>query len=439
MVNLSFDTYYTDEYYTLWYYTIWYNQKYQTLKQNASFNNTNVAVKLKFNFALEGEFLSFSILKLKPNLMKLLYTLFISFLGFASIAQQTTESWMYDGQMREYIQYVPPIYDGSTPVPVVFAFHGLGDSMENMYGIGMNFVADTANFIVIVPQALTDAVAGTAWNSLAGIAGVYFPNETIDDVGFVMAMIDTLADHYNIDFSRIYATGFSMGGFFTNRLACEHPEVFAAVASVAGTIGGGLDCYPSLPIRIAHFHGTADQTVGYNNNLFGMTVPQWFAHWQDVNACMGEVTEDPLPNPMNDNFTIDYLRKGDCAAETEVVLYRVNGAGHIWLTPANDLFYTTEIWRFFLGVQPQFATGVFEYEAGLLNVFPNPVSDQLNISIPDGFVPNSIRVVDHTGRTVFADSFVAGSALQLQNLASGLYVVLVDGADRSLQARIIKN
>jgi polyhydroxybutyrate depolymerase len=370
--------------------------------------------------------------------MKILYTLLISGFALAINAQQTTESWIYDGETREYIQYVPTIYDGSEPVPVVFVFHGLGDTMEGMYAIGMDDVADTANFIVIVPQALPDALAGTAWNSLAGIAGVYFPNEDVDDVGFVMAMIDSLGANYNIDMSRIYATGFSMGGFFTNRLACERPEVFAAVASVAGTVGGGLDCNPSQPLRIAHFHGTSDPTVGYNDNLFGSSVPEWLQIWQDANGCVGDLEEYPLANPANDNFTIDYFRTDNCDENSEVVLYRVNGAGHVWLTPANDLFYTTEIWRFFLDVQPGSAVGVAENGIIDVGVYPNPAMDQLWIELPENFIADNVQFYDNVGRLASSQPFQNGMPLNISKLSAGFYVVVANGAQTSVKARFLK-
>jgi polyhydroxybutyrate depolymerase len=370
--------------------------------------------------------------------MKLLYTLLISCFAFVINAQQTTESWTYDGEIREYIQYVPAIYDGSVPVPVVFVFHGLGDSMEGMYVAGMNYVADTANFIVIVPQALVDPLAGTAWNSLAGIAGIYFPNQEVDDVGFVMAMIDSLGVNFNIDMSRIYATGFSMGGFFTNRLACERPEVFAAVASVAGTVGGGLDCNPSQPLRIAHFHGTADQTVGYANNLFGSSVPEWLEIWQDANGCSGDLEEYPLANPANDNITIDYFRNGNCDGNSEVVHYRANGAGHVWLTPANDLFYTTEIWRFFLGVQPGSAVGMSENGMMDVGVYPNPAMKQLWLELPENFIPDNVQFYDNVGRLASSQPYQNGMPLNITNLSAGFYVVVANGAQGSVKARFLK-
>jgi len=115
--------------------------------------------------------------------MKLfLITIFIS-LTVISFSQ-TSKTISHGGLTREYIEYVPSVYDGSTAVPVLFCLHGLGDNMTNFSGIGMHNVADTANIIVITPQALMASVygseVGTAWKcrtgiALAGLHDVEFP------------------------------------------------------------------------------------------------------------------------------------------------------------------------------------------------------------------------------------------------------------------------
>lgn len=372
--------------------------------------------------------------------MNKIYTAIILFLSLSTMAQQTTESWMFDGEMREYIQYTPPISMGSENVPLVFCFHGLGDTMGNFYNIGMDLVADTANFIVVFPQALTDDLLGqTAWNSGAGFGG-FSLNEDVDDVGFVMAMIDTLSANYNIDTTRIYATGFSMGGFMTNRLACEKPEVFEAMASVAGTIGEEITCQPSIPIRIAHFHGTADNTVGYETNNFGSSVPEWFTFWQSADECIGAALGGPLPDVADDGYTIDYARNGECEGGAEVVLYTVNGLAHEWLTPANDIFYTTEIWRFFLGVQPTLATGLAENRQQPLRVFPNPTAGSVTLELPEQLNAGiQVEFIDLAGRASVIPVQWQGQRAQLDlaGFSAGTYAVRVISNDRIYTSRLI--
>ena len=58
----------------------------------------------------------------------------------------------------------------------------------------------------------------------------------VDDVGFIEALIDELANSYAINLDRVYATGMSNGGFMSFLLACQLSEKIAAVASVTGSM-----------------------------------------------------------------------------------------------------------------------------------------------------------------------------------------------------------
>lgn len=69
-------------------------------------------------------------------------------------------------------------------------------------------------------------------------------------------------DRFAIDETRIYITGYSMGGFGTFRTAEEYPELFAAIAPVSG--GGDPQKAERLKeIPIWAFHGDADDCVPY--------------------------------------------------------------------------------------------------------------------------------------------------------------------------------
>ncbi|MCF8258824.1 MAG: T9SS type A sorting domain-containing protein [Flavobacteriales bacterium] len=359
--------------------------------------------------------------------------------ALATTAQQTTESWENQGTIRQYIQYVPGSYNASNAVPLVIALHGMGDNMTNFSGIGMQLVADTANFIVVYPQALKafnpqlvpffgpDSI--TAWNSGAGAMGLTLSPD-VSDVEFINALIDTLSVQFNIDQSRIYATGFSMGAFMTNRLACELPRI-AAIASVAGTVGGLLDCQPGRSVPACHFHGTADTQVGYGtpdgaaNNLMGLNVSDWITFWTGNNAC-GEVTlSGALPDMANDGYTVDYLEYAGCADNSRVVHYKVYGAEHVWLGPNEDIFYTREIWRFFLGLSP-LSVGM-EEQATLpdLSLYPNPANDLIFLS--GGLAQaGMVSIVGADGRILLqtaASQAVHG--IDISGLATGAYLLQV--------------
>jgi polyhydroxybutyrate depolymerase len=118
----------------------------------------------------------------------------------------------------------------------------------------MNLIAYTANFILIVPDTCADPLAGNAWNSGAGTSG-YFPHSTIIYKGFINALVDTDVSNYSINSNKVYLCGFSMGGFMTERMACESNGKFAAFASAGGTIRNGITtCNPTRAIPLAHFY-----------------------------------------------------------------------------------------------------------------------------------------------------------------------------------------
>lgn len=94
------------------------------------------------------------------------------------------------------------------PVPILFGFHGAGDS--SMY---LTFVA--------------------GWWEIAhryGFMFVSFENHHNVPASEAIQVINEIVDKYNIDKSRVYATGFSMGCAKTWDLFQEYPKTFAAVA-----------------------------------------------------------------------------------------------------------------------------------------------------------------------------------------------------------------
>ena len=64
-------------------------------------------------------------------------TILLVLIGFSFpiSAQQTINgSMIHNGIQRDYILYIPAIYDGSTDVPLVLNFHGYGSNAnEQMF------------------------------------------------------------------------------------------------------------------------------------------------------------------------------------------------------------------------------------------------------------------------------------------------------------------
>ena len=81
-------------------------------------------------------------------------------------------------------------------------------------------------------------------------------------VNFVLSVIDDIALHFNVDPRRVYLVGHSNGGFMAYRMACDHPDRIAAVAT-HGSFVTSWDCAPSQAVHVLHMHGTLDQAVNY--------------------------------------------------------------------------------------------------------------------------------------------------------------------------------
>ncbi len=82
----------------------------------------------------------------------------------------------------------------------------------------------------------------------------------------IMLLDELLNDkekRWHIDETKIYLTGFSMGGFGTFRTACEFPHRFASIVPVSG--GGEVkDAVKLKDVPTYAFHGDADDVVSYD-------------------------------------------------------------------------------------------------------------------------------------------------------------------------------
>ena len=106
-----------------------------------------------------------------------------------------------------------------------------------------NWVADQLGLVVAYPDGVDQTWADGRGASAADRRGV-------DDVGFLVALVDRLSHDYGIPPGRVLVTGISAGAFMANRLACDRADVVSAVAPVAGTLGTGVPCAPSRPVAV---------------------------------------------------------------------------------------------------------------------------------------------------------------------------------------------
>jgi polyhydroxybutyrate depolymerase len=351
----------------------------------------------------------------------------------------TNKTMVFGGLTRSYRIYVSPNYNASDPASIVMALHGLGDNMTNFSGIGFNYIADTANIIVLIPQAVTDAIAGTAWNSGAGVLG-YYPNSSVNDIGFLNALVDTTMAHYSIDPQRVYLCGFSMGGFMTYRMAIQSNGKFAAFASMSGTIGSAITTFsPGRIVPIAHFHGTADGTVAFTGNQYGLDPDSVISLWLNNNGSPAEPDTFHYADVAADGITVDRYQYFNGNPDADVSFYIMNGADHtVLFPPSNDINEPYEVWLFFrkhvllsVGIDvPTAAENNFQF-------FPNPADDYFTL-ISDG--KGTFEIFDMTGKLISSSSIEeASQIIDITKLHAGMYLIKMTTPNNSSVQKLLVN
>jgi polyhydroxybutyrate depolymerase len=191
------------------------------------------------------------------------------------------------------IVHLPKGYDGSKRTPLVLNWHGLTSNASQQEAFsGMDAVADAQGFVLVYPNS-----PSMSWN--AGTC-CDFTAPSRNDVGFAMALVKKIQSETCIDAKRIYTTGMSNGAFMSYALGCEHADVFAAIAPVAGKVGV-KSCAPSRPVPLMAFHGTADPLVAYYTGALSadnLGVPDTVQKWAAQDECSGAT--DPVGLQMDD-------------------------------------------------------------------------------------------------------------------------------------------
>lgn len=164
-----------------------------------------------------------------------------------------------------YRLYVPFNYSPDKQYPLLVNLHGAGlrgsDNQKHLQFI------DTAmkmpelsvdDAIIIFPQCPeSDRWVDTDWS-----VGSYSTDATPEsnELKAVMELIAQLQTEYSVDSGRIYACGFSMGGYGTWDLLARHSDVFCAGIAMCGAGDPSkADILKDIPIWA--IHGAKDPTV----------------------------------------------------------------------------------------------------------------------------------------------------------------------------------
>jgi predicted peptidase len=151
------------------------------------------------------------------------------------------KSWAFP-----FVEYSPETITGK--LPLVIQLHGAGErgdgkddlSLVDVHGFTAYIKDKEIPCLFVMPQCPSNSF----WTAKI---------ESLFD------FIEQVKASYDIDESRIYLTGISMGGYGTWTAAMAKPDEFAAIAPVCG--GGMLWNTPVLTMPVYTVHGALDDVV----------------------------------------------------------------------------------------------------------------------------------------------------------------------------------
>ena len=184
-----------------------------------------------------------------------------------------TNSFVSAELEREFLVDLPEGWDGTTPVPLLFVFHGLGGSADTMVSYsGYDAMAAAGDAIVIYGHGADDSdgeqVHPTEWNYLLPRYGNDNP-----DVVYFRDMLKCARDSWPVDDDRVYVSGMSAGGLFSTFLTLTQSDVIAAAAPFSGGFGLPFpDEYDNLAPILVSWGGETDTAVSTNFNDLAATL-----------------------------------------------------------------------------------------------------------------------------------------------------------------------
>ncbi len=300
------------------------------------------------------------------------------------------------GKSRQYFLYVPDCLTDNRPL--IISCHGMNcDYQGQMNDTQWPKLADTANFVAVYPVGLPGTAWGQSFNSGWDLDGM-------SDVNFMLDIISEVKKDYNIDETRVYMSGFSLGGAFTYYMLNKAADRIAAFGPISGYNLMGANTSSSRPVPICEVHGTADNIMSYSG------IKDYLKKFAQAMKC------NMTPEETKGNgYSKLHYKDGEC--DTEVILYSVDGRGH---EPSNNGFHTSNaLWAFF----KQYTTACGKYSSTGVSLSVSP-----SIGEAPATATLTAKATLPEGTNVQSIAFYQGSEL-IETLTSEPFEVSVENLE----------
>jgi predicted esterase len=212
------------------------------------------------------------------------------------VTHRTAKASTGSGSMK-YVGFAPPGYDPKTPLSLVVALHGAGDTMDNYFTVIWQGNATTKKFLVVTPEGSASLPPGYTWYG--------------SDANLILDVMDDFAKCYSVDPKRRIIHGFSAGGIMAYLIGLEAAELFAGISISSADLSSaeavaGMKLVPGVAkwlIPLSQTHGVsdtnfpiADARAGRDRMVAAGHTVYWheFAGGHTTSATLVEMTYDDL-------------------------------------------------------------------------------------------------------------------------------------------------
>jgi len=243
---------------------------------------------------------------------------------------------------RQFLLSVPhELVASEGGAPLVLVFHGFSDSpwYTNRAG-GFSSQLDRYGWLGIMPFGL-NAIRNNGLNGTLACCPpgcdedccmngehLNLKDETAcgwgngePDLQFTEALITWAGENTCADTTKVFATGFSNGGPFSNYLGCQAAHLFLGVAPISGDNFDPL-CQPSRPISYISMCGSKDDEAHCQD-----TVSMTANHWSKVMNCT-RGSEFGQPFESFKSATTTCTEWSQCSNGNTVEMCMSEGLGH---------------------------------------------------------------------------------------------------------------
>lgn len=216
--------------------------------------------------------------------------IFLFLIGIQSVnAQELHRKYSAEIKEKVSLQYILDLpKDSSKPFPLMLFLHGAGERGNDLEKVKAHSPFTYRNLMqeevaILAPQC---------------------PDNVYWDTKAVYELLQYIVKNYNVDQDRIYLTGLSMGGWGTWKLADEHPEMFAAIATVCApmnrpTLSRACMQLSEKPVWI--FHGALDDIVPLEDST---------TMYKKLKSCNQKVKYTIFPDDNHNSWDSAYSNPG---------------------------------------------------------------------------------------------------------------------------------